>query len=52
MSDLFISYGVHEMAQCYQELGGNVFVYTFDYIRPGISGLVEDFLPFLGGNLT
>lgn len=30
--------------------GGDVFLYTFDYIRPGVSGLLEHFLPFLGAS--
>jgi carboxylesterase type B len=50
MSDLFISYGTYQMAQYYKHLGGNVFVYTFDHIRPKISGPLENFLPFLGAS--
>lgn len=39
------------MAQSYGKLGcENVFVYTFDHIRPKITGLLEDFLPFLGAS--
>ncbi|KAI6190311.1 Carboxylic ester hydrolase [Aphelenchoides bicaudatus] len=50
MSDLFISFGLYESAQSYMQRGGNVFLYTFEHIRPGVSGLLENFLPFLGAS--
>lgn len=48
MSDLFVNFGLYESAENYLKTGGNVFLYTFEHIRLGISGLMEDFLPFLG----
>ncbi|KAI6199469.1 Carboxylic ester hydrolase [Aphelenchoides besseyi] len=47
ISDLFISFGVWQMAESYVQHGNNnVYLYTFDYIKKGGTGVMGRLFPF------